>query len=206
VVCVNLPTALQSGQDTTPFTLEFACRVQNADEVEKALHIAFGPSRINPKREFFRIEPEQAIAILKLLHTEDATTEVVQQPSNLDQQSIAAAEELKVKKGPRFNFVEMKIPIDSVLQSTHGDTKAIVVGPTRVKLGDDEMSLTDATKIVLGIDASSRYSARAQPHKAAGIGGLGLVPQGFEEQAARSRISTLPEFHVVASGGNPAPS
>jgi hypothetical protein len=139
-----------------PFTLEFACRVQNADEVERALHIAFGPSRINPKREFFRIEPEQAIAILKLLHTEDATTEVVQQPSNLDQQSIAAAEELKVNRGPRFNFSEMGIPIGSVLHSTHGDTTVIVVEPRRVKLGDDEMSLAEATRKVLGIDYNVR--------------------------------------------------
>lgn len=139
-----------------PFTLEFACRVQNADEVERALHIAFGPSRINPKREFFRIEPEQAIAILKLLHTEDATTEVVQQPSNLDPQSIAAAEELNVNKGPTFNFVEMGIPIGSVLQSTRDDTTVIVVGPRRVRLGDDEMSLTAATRRVLGIDYDVR--------------------------------------------------
>lgn len=38
-----------------PFTLEFAARVQNAEEVEKAIHIAFGPYRINPKREFFAL-------------------------------------------------------------------------------------------------------------------------------------------------------
>jgi len=42
-----------------PFELKYACRVPNSDEVESALHIAFGPQRINPKREFFRIEPEQ---------------------------------------------------------------------------------------------------------------------------------------------------
>lgn len=53
------------------FTIEYACKVQNAEEIENALHVAFGPNRINPRREFFRIEPDQAIAILKLLHTED---------------------------------------------------------------------------------------------------------------------------------------
>jgi len=49
-----------------PFELKYACKVQNAEEVEKALHAAFSPNRINPKREFFSIEPEQAIAILKV--------------------------------------------------------------------------------------------------------------------------------------------
>lgn len=47
-----------------PFRLEFACKVPNSDEVETALHIAFAPWRVNPKREFFRMEADQAIAIL----------------------------------------------------------------------------------------------------------------------------------------------
>lgn len=36
-----------------PFELRFACRVTNPAEVEKALHTAFAPQRVNPKREFF---------------------------------------------------------------------------------------------------------------------------------------------------------
>lgn len=93
-----------------PFSIEYACKVQNAEEVEKALYVAFGPNRINPKREFFRIEPDQAIAILKLLHTEEATQEVTDQPSMIDQQSIAAAEQLRARR-PNLNFDEMGIPV-----------------------------------------------------------------------------------------------
>jgi hypothetical protein len=78
-----------------PFELKYACRVPNSDEVESALHIAFGPQRINPRREFFRIEPEQAIAILKLLHVEDATAEVAAQTTGIDEQSLAAAEGMR---------------------------------------------------------------------------------------------------------------
>ncbi len=37
-----------------PFELNYACKVQNAEEIEKALHIAFSPQRINPKRNFFQ--------------------------------------------------------------------------------------------------------------------------------------------------------
>ncbi|MGA9768971.1 MAG: GIY-YIG nuclease family protein [Blastocatellia bacterium] len=107
-----------------PFTIEFAGRVQNAEEVEKAMHTASAPYRINPKREFFRIEPEQAIVILKLLHTEDATTEILQQPTDLDQQSLAAAEHLKSRRPP-LNFAEMNIPIGASLQSIHDDTVVI---------------------------------------------------------------------------------
>jgi hypothetical protein len=142
-----------------PFTIEFAGRVPNAEEVEKALHTAFAPNRVNPKREFFRIDPEQAIAILKLLHTEDATTEILQQPTGLDQQSIAAAEHLKARRPP-LNFEEMSIPIGSSLQSIHDDTIVTVVSPKKVRMGEEEMSLTAATRQVLGLE----YSVAPSPH------------------------------------------
>ena len=65
-----------------PFKLEFAAKVTNAEEVECALHRAFAPNRVNPKREFFSIEPDQAIAILKLLHIEEVTNQVQQLPKS----------------------------------------------------------------------------------------------------------------------------
>jgi hypothetical protein len=134
-----------------PFSIEYACRVENAGEVEKALHTAFSPNRINPKREFFRIEPEQAIAILRLLHTEEATNEVAQQPTDLDQQSIVAAEQLRARR-PNMNFEEMGIPIGSVLESIKANISVVVVGPKKVRLGDDDMSLTAATRQALALE------------------------------------------------------
>jgi len=50
-----------------PFTCEYAGVVKNASEVEKALHFAFGNNRLHDRREFFEIEPSQAIVLLKLL-------------------------------------------------------------------------------------------------------------------------------------------
>ncbi len=47
-----------------PYECIYAAKVPNIDAVEKALHIAFGPNRINPKREFFEIDSMQAIAII----------------------------------------------------------------------------------------------------------------------------------------------
>lgn len=134
-----------------PFTLEFACKVTNAEDVERALHIAFAPNRINPKREFFQIEAQQAIAILKLLHTEDATLEVEQQPAGLDQQSISAAEHLKSRR-PNLNFVEMNIPIGSILQATKDDSVVTVISQRKIDFNGEEMSLTAATRLVLGIE------------------------------------------------------
>lgn len=140
-----------------PFTLEYACKVSNPDEVEKALHIAFGPQRTNPKREFFNIEPEQAIAILRLLNTEDATQEVLGQKSDIDPESAQAAVALKAKR-PNMNFTEMGIPEGSILHFVEDDSAALVIGPKRVRFQDKEMSLTAATRIVLGIEHSVQPS------------------------------------------------
>lgn len=134
-----------------PFKLEFACKVDNADEVEKALHIAFSSARPNPSREFFEIEPYQAIAILKLLHTEDATQEVAELPTSIDQQSILAGEQLKARRPP-LNFEEMGIPAGSTLASTKTDAVVVVTGPKKVRLGDDDMSLTAATRQILQLE------------------------------------------------------
>lgn len=128
-----------------PFDLEYAARVDNADKVEEALHTAFAPYRINPKREFFRIEPEQAIVILRLLQKDDATAEVSQQAERLDPESIAAAEQMR-KRRPNMNFQEMGIPVGATLYFTQGDSTVTVLGPKRVKFGEEEMSLTAVTK------------------------------------------------------------
>ena len=59
-----------------PFECQFACKVKKGDcaKIEKALHTAFAPQRINANREFFRIQVEQAKAILELFHHTDATS------------------------------------------------------------------------------------------------------------------------------------
>ena len=48
----------------------------------------------------------------------------------------------------------MDIPTGSVLNSIHNDMMVIVAGPRTVRLGDDQISLTAATRQVLQIDYS----------------------------------------------------
>ena len=61
-----------------PFDCVYAGRVRRGlseAEVERRLHKAFEPHRINPRREFFEMEPDRAKAILELV-TEDITDSV----------------------------------------------------------------------------------------------------------------------------------
>ncbi|TGE15535.1 GIY-YIG nuclease family protein [Hymenobacter elongatus] len=136
-----------------PFTLEFVCKVPNSEEVEKALHVAFSPYRVNAKREFFSIDANQAIAILKLLHVQDATLEIENQPSILEQSEIDAGTQMK-RKRPNLNFDEMKIPIGTTLTCLTNGASATIANSKKVSFNGEEMSLTAATRLALGIDYS----------------------------------------------------
>jgi len=132
-----------------PFELQFACRVPNSSEVEQALHQAFSPQRINPKREFFRLEPDQVIAILRLLHVDEKTVEIESQPSIIPAIELAATRELRARR-PSLNFREMGIPTGARLEFRDGDAAVTVAGPRRVLWDGDETSLTAATQKLLG--------------------------------------------------------
>src|SRR6267143_1852786 len=110
-------------------------------------------SRVNARREFFSIEPEQAIAILKLLHVPDATSEVEHAPSPIGVQEINAGNEFAARR-PNLNFEEMGIPIGSQLLFTESDASVLVSTPRKVKLNDVDISLTAATRTLLRLDYS----------------------------------------------------
>jgi hypothetical protein len=133
-----------------PFQVEYAARVPNPEEVANALHQAFGPNRVNPKRQFFDIDPSQAIAILKLLHVEDATREIGQLLAAVSQQEAEAAELYRGRR-PVMNFVEMGIPLNSVLSFTDGSAAVRVCAPKHVDMEGVEMSLAAATRHLLGL-------------------------------------------------------
>ena len=137
-----------NGVTGLPFHFEpkYICRTKNAKELERALHDAFGDNRVNKRREFFEIDPERVFAILKLFNAEDITSEVEKQPTTIDQESIDAEKKFKPKR-PNLDFEKIGVPIGSVLQSIKDPAfSATVVGAKRVKVGNEEMSLTEATR------------------------------------------------------------
>lgn len=140
-----------------PFELAFACKVPNAEEVERALHRAFAPNRANPRREFFNIEADQAIAILKLLHVGDATQEIASMQSGILADEVEAARQYKARR-PNMNFKEMGIPMGATLRFRDGDAVVMVTGDRKVCLNGEETSLTAATRQLLGITHSVQPS------------------------------------------------
>lgn len=142
-----------------PFTIEFAGKVGDADKVEDAFHIAFAPYRVNPKREFFRIDPEQAIAILRLLHSEDATEEIKKQVTDIDAQSLAAAEQ-ETSRRPSFNFDEMGIPVGSTLTFSRTGATALVAEAKKVNYGGELFALSALSEKLLDLP----YYVRPGPY------------------------------------------
>ena len=132
-----------------PFECVYAAKVNTFEKVEKALHTAFGPDRVNPRREFFEIEPVQAIAIIKLMEIEDVTPKVANEKEEVDEVDREAGEEYARKKRPRFSFSEMNIPIGSELVSVANGEIVRVMTDRTVNFRGDETSLTNATRVIL---------------------------------------------------------
>ena len=138
-----------------PFKCEYAGRVSDESVVEKAFHTAFEPYRIDPKREFFRIDPEQAIALLRLLADEDVTPSVQQEADDVEVDPIARATITKRARRPNLNFEEMGIPVGAILKFINSDETVEVTDNRRVMYKEETYYLTRITKILLGDDNNS---------------------------------------------------
>lgn len=138
-----------------PFDCEYACEVAFSDcnEIEKALHNAFAPNRINANREFFNIKPQQAIAILELFDRKDITHEVTAEIENdLTPDDKVASFKIKSARRPPLNYKEMGIEIGSKLQFVKDPTVEVTIsGDKRVIYDNEDVSLTAVTKQLLGI-------------------------------------------------------
>jgi hypothetical protein len=139
-----------------PFDCLCACEVDDCGLVETSLHKAFYPYRVNPKREFFEIDPEQAIVILRLFSKKDITPAVTAEiDKSVSTAEKEAAENYK-KRRPPLNFAQMGIPIGAKLVFTYSDVvaEAYVSSDRKVRLSDsdEEKSLTQLTREILDLD------------------------------------------------------
>lgn len=142
-----------------PFECSFAGRVADVKAVERAFHIAFGPYRINPNREFFEIEDTQAVELLKLMCIEDVSPSVKTELNKVDEVSRDSGQRMKQKR-PNLNFEEMGIPIGSVLHSNYNHETCEVVDAKKVNFRGEVMSLTRATREMLELE----YSVQPSPY------------------------------------------
>tara|TARA_Y100000766_G_scaffold50899_1_gene40931 strand:+ start:415 stop:1074 length:660 start_codon:yes stop_codon:yes gene_type:complete len=139
-----------------PFECEYAARVKDQNEVESAFHLAFGPYRVNPKREFFNIEPEQAITLLKLMSIEDVTPAVQQEAESVDLNAKTSTEKFKRTRRQQMNLWTMGLMGEEIV-FRDGITKAVVaydgyVEPEGYQSDDGKISLYGFTRKLLGTE------------------------------------------------------
>ena len=136
------------------FECAYACRVPitQIGDLEKTLHAAFDPYRVNANREFFRINPEQAKVILRFVEgLQDATIEVTESiESSLNAQDIVASIKERSRR-PSLHFFDMGVPEGSTLVYTENSSISVtVIAARKVFFDGDEYSLTAITNKLLG--------------------------------------------------------
>lgn len=148
-----------------PFDVEYACEVNASDcaRIERALHTAFEPQRINANPEFFQIKKEQAIAILELFNKKDVTNEVSEEMNNDLTAGDIASKDKATKHRPPLNFSQMGILADSILTYNADESITVkVISDKKVEYLGEELSLTAVTTKLLnskyGVQPTSRWS------------------------------------------------
>ena len=111
---------------TTGVPLPFDCAMaveiesqERGDKLEKALHVAFEPNRLNRSREFFTVKSSQVEALLKIWpDARDVTPEIERDGWSEDLSSEEKEDARKFKRRnrrPNLNFRVMGIPDGSEL-------------------------------------------------------------------------------------------
>ena len=117
-----------------PFEVYYACEVERMTDVEPALHDAFLDFRVNPKREFFKMNPERAVSILKLLEKRDVTPKSDIVDSQEEQQSLDKARDRRSV----FNFKLVDIPVGAELVYVRDENVTVrVVDERRVEYNNE---------------------------------------------------------------------
>ena len=127
-----------------PFHCEYAAVVEDAANVERGLHTAFGDRRVRSNREFFQdIEPFRVIAALQMIAQADVTPDA----------SALTSEEVTEKppRRPPFNFGHVRINAGAELQFIKSfDVTCTVVNEKQVQFRGETMSLSRAADLALG--------------------------------------------------------
>ena len=136
-----------------PFECYFACVENQKDcaDIEKALHEAFAPQRVNDNREFFKIHPEQAKAILDLFHHKDITDEVTDEiQSDLTDDDKAASIKAQEKRPP-LNFYKMGMQKGDVLVWKDAPSITVtIISERKISYKGEEVSISSLSAQLKG--------------------------------------------------------
>jgi hypothetical protein len=123
-----------------PFECYFAAEVTDCAKLEKTLHQLFSESRINPKREFFKVDPEKVVLAISI----GGFKEVTPGATEIDKEEQEALDRIKARR-PRIKLDALGIKPGDVLTCSRDETiTATVVDGGKISFGGETLSLSAA--------------------------------------------------------------
>lgn len=144
----------------TPFKLYYAIEIENYKQKERQLHQGYAKDRVRPNREFFRIEPENATAMLKALGGREIDNTYIDISIDEAGNEISTdAYETRLPQAPVTTFEMLKLMPGTKLNFTRNENITCEVYDNRkVKYQDNICSLTQITGEIL----KKRYSWKSK--------------------------------------------
>ena len=123
-----------------PFECHFAAEVKDCEKLEDQLHLLFAEVRINPRREFFRIDPEKVVLAISIGDYTEVTPGLAQIPEEEKQ----ALERVKERRS-RLKLESIGIkPGDLLTLSRDENVTAKVIEGNKVLFEGTILSLSEA--------------------------------------------------------------
>lgn len=123
-----------------PFECYFAAEVKDCAKIEKTLHQLFSEARVNPRREFFEIDPEKVVLAISIGDFKEITSGVAQ----IDIEEKSALEKAKARR-PRLKLDALGIkPGDVLTLSRDENITATVADDGKVDFQGEVLSLSAA--------------------------------------------------------------
>ncbi len=144
---VECRIAKLSSSTSVPLAFEcyFAAEVQNCADLERKLHQLFSENRVNPKREFFKIDPERVVLAISIGEFKEVTVGTTQ----IDKEELEALEKAKSRR-PRLRLDALGIKPGEILTLSRDETiTAEVVEDGRVLFNGSVQSLSAAALTAL---------------------------------------------------------
>lgn len=130
-----------------PFECFFAARVPDCRKLERTLHFVFGDKRARKKREFFKIDPDLAKAIIELVA--DGEISLTDAEQSIDNSERSEIEEIRERREVR-TFSSLNIPDGSTLTFVKDENITCVTkGPRKVLFRGQETSPSAAALQVI---------------------------------------------------------
>jgi hypothetical protein len=128
-----------------PFECYFAAEVKDCGKLEKTLHQLFGETRINSKREFFKIDPEKIVLAISIGDFKEVTPGTV----SVDQEEQQALEKAKSRR-PKIRLDALGIKVGDTLTFSRDESIAATVTEAgKIYYAGEQLSLSAGALAIL---------------------------------------------------------